>query len=420
MQVKVHGKAEKGAEVTLPSSKSLSHRALITAALAEGTSRIRSMTESKDTEATMRALSAAGVTFEKEGADILVHGTGGRILYHGDVIDCGESGSTLRFLIPVFSTREGHFVFTGHGKLMERPQTVYEKIFSEQSLQFEKDGQCLITEGPLKAGKYVIDGSISSQFISGLLFALCMLEKDSEIEILPPYESASYVGLTIDALARAGMHVEENGLHYVVHGGGKYQPADCTVEGDDSQSAFFAELAMVSGTDVIVHNLNHASRQGDRVIRKIIADMGGIVQEVHDGYCFRAGDLKGTTIDLGDCPDLGPALFALATQAEGTTVFTNTRRLRIKESDRVGCMEEELRKLGCEITSDENSVTIKGRTKIKGNVTVDGHNDHRIVMSLACLASCAEGPVTITDAQAVTKSYPDFFRDLKNTGVIVE
>lgn len=420
MQKRVSGKAVKGARVVLPSSKSLSHRALITAALAEGTSRIRSLTESKDTEATMRALRAAGAEFEKDGNDILVHGIGGKIHYTGEVIDCGESGSTLRFLIPVFASCEGEFTFTGHGKLMDRPQTVYEQIFAEQGLRFEREGQLLHVQGPLKAGVYTIDGSISSQFISGLLFALAMLEEDSTLDILPPYESASYVGLTVDALERAGIQVEEDGLQYRIAGGSSYRAIDCTVEGDDSQSAFFAELAMVSGTDVTVDNLNHASRQGDRIVREFIARMGGLVEETAEGYRFTAGALKGTEIDLGDCPDLGPALFALAAQCEGKTVFTNTRRLRIKESDRVGCMEEELRKLGCVIESDENSVTITGRTQVKGNVTVDGHNDHRIVMSLACLAACADGPVTIEGAEAVTKSYPDFFRDLEATGVIVE
>ncbi len=419
MQKTVHGKALPHAEVTLPSSKSLSHRALITAALAEGTSRIRSLTESKDTQATVRALQAAGAVFDRDGDDIIVHGIGGRITSDGGVVDCGESGSTLRFLIPIFATAEGIFRFTGHGKLMERPQTVYEELFKERSLQFAKEGEVLQVEGALCSGTYRVNGNISSQFISGLLFALPMLEGDSTIEIVPPYESASYVGLTVDALKRAGIAVEEDGLTYRIPGGQKYQPIDCTVEGDDSQSAFFAELAMVSGTSVTVHNLNHHSRQGDRVIRDMIAKMGGIVAETEDGYCFSADTLHGTELDLGDCPDLGPALFALATQAEGTTVFANTRRLRIKESDRVGCMEEELHRLGCDMTSDENSVTISGRTKIKGGVTVYGHNDHRIVMALACLAAAAEEPVTIEEAQAITKSYPGFFEDLAATGVII-
>ena len=196
-------------------------------------------------------------------------------------------------------------------------------------------------------------------------------------------------------------------------------PIDCTVEGDDSQMAFFAELALIQNVSMDVLNLRHDSKQGDHVIVDIVRNIGGTVAEIDDGYRISGGYLRGTTIDLADCPDLGPALFAIATQCEGTTTFIHADRLRMKESDRIACMEEELHKLGCQMTSDRGTVTVQGKTAIHGKVTLDGHNDHRIVMALAVLASCSDGAVEILGSEAVNKSYPNFFEDLERTGIVV-
>lgn len=407
------------AEIVLPSSKSLSHRALICAALADGMSVIHSLSESEDIQATISLLQHAGACFEQKGKDLIVHGIS-KMNYDGSLLDCGESGSTLRFLIPLFSLLDQPAVFSGHGRLMARPQNVYADLYREQGIVFEQKSDRIMVRGPLSSGTYQIRGDVSSQFISGLLFALPLLADDSDLEILPLFESASYVGLTIQALQRSGIRIDQTDLHFHIPGKQKYQPIDCTVEGDDSQLAFFAEAALIQHVPLDLLNLDHASKQGDHVIIRIAESMGGTVKEIPGGYRI-SGQIGRTAgkIDLADCPDLGPALFAMASQCHGRTVFMHCARLRMKESDRIACMEEEMKKLGCDISSDADTVTVLGQTKVTGSCTVQGHQDHRIVMALAVLASIADGPVTIEGAEAVRKSYPDFFADLAETGVII-
>lgn len=409
-------KIQENARVTLPSSKSLSHRALIVAALASGDSFIQGITESKDTKATMSVLQHLGVRFERKEDGIFVHGCGGNLKYDGEVLDCNESGSTLRFMIPIAALLSEEVKFTGHGRLMERPQSVYETLFQEKGIRFEKQDSMLLVQGPLCGGKYCVRGDVSSQFISGLLFALPLCKEDSCIEILPPFESASYVRLTMDALERANIHCSMRHQQLHIAGKQKYACADTVVEGDDSQMAFFAELALIQKRTVDVCNVNHVSHQGDHVIIDFVKQMGGHVEEIEKGYRFSAESIHGTEISLADCPDLGPALFALATQCEGTTIFTHCQRLRIKESDRIAAMEQELRKLGCDIHSDGGTVIVHGGTKLKSGAILDGHNDHRIVMCLSMLATLTED-VTIEGCEAVEKSYPGFFDDLKQMGV---
>ena len=239
------------------------------------------------------------------------------------------------------------------------------------------------------------------------------------IEVKPPYESASYVGLTMDALNRSKIQVEQEGLSYHIKGQQVYQPIDCTVEGDDSQMAFFAMEALIHHVPLDVLNIRHDSRQGDHVIVDLVKRMGGQAEEIENGYRFDGTSLHACVIDLADCPDLGPALFALASQCEGETTFINAGRLRVKESDRIACMEAEMKKLGCVISSKDSIVTVQGKTAVHGGAVLNGHNDHRIVMALSVLASIADQPVTIEGSEAVNKSYPDFFLDLQKTGVNV-
>lgn len=413
-----HSNVKEGAFISLPSSKSLSHRALITAALATGVSKIDGVAISKDIEATMRAMSALGASFTVNGNTITVKGAGSLLKSDG-VVDCGESGSTLRFLIPLFALLEKETVFTGHGKLMERPQSVYEELFEKQGLQFEKDGSFLKVKGPLHGGYFSLPGDVSSQFFSGLLFALPLCKEDSVIEILAPFESSSYVNLTIEALRKAGVQatLKDDILH--IPGNQTYHSFETTVEGDDSQMAFYAEMALIHQAEVEVGNVSHDSMQGDHIIIDFACQSGAKVIETEKGYLFAGGHGKAITADLSNCPDLGPALFALATQLEGTSVFTGCGRLRIKESDRIACMEEELRKLGCDISSKGDQVTVKGKTELNRNVILHGHNDHRIVMALAVLASISDGCI-IEDGQAVSKSYPHFFDDFRACGMECE
>lgn len=404
------------ASVTLPSSKSLSHRALITAALAKGTSYIHGISSSKDIQATISVLEHLGVKFEQKENSIIVHGCGGQFKYDKDILDCNESGSTLRFMIPLAALCDEMITFTGHGRLMERPQSVYESLFEEKKILFEKQDSLLKIHGPLQGGEFTVNGDVSSQFITGLLFALPLCNQDSVIHILPPFESASYITLTIDALNKAGIEIKKEGLDIFVPGNQTYQEFDCVVEGDDSQMAFFCELALTQKKDVRILNLNHDSHQGDHVILDFVKQIGGQVKEIENGYQIISHPLKSTTISLADCPDLGPALFALATQCEGTTVFEHCERLRIKESDRIAAMEEELRKLGCDIHSEGGTVIVNGPTTLNSNVILQGHNDHRIVMALSVLGLLSDD-VVIQGCEAIQKSYPQFFEDLRSMGV---
>lgn len=418
MKITVSKGNPKDTEICIPASKSLTHRALITAALAEGTSRLIEPVGNADTEATLRCISSLGAEWERAGKDLIIHGTGGRIGGGDTLLDCGESGSTLRFMIPLFAMSSGEVRFCGHGRLMERPQTVYEDIFRSQGLKFERQNGILKVQGPLKAGTYRIRGDISSQFISGMLFALPLAEGDSVIEIEPPYESGSYVDLTLSALADAGIEIAEGDLKYMIRGSQVYHPVQSRIEGDASQAAFFIALSMLRQVPLNIVNLNHHSRQGDAVMLKLAEAFGAEVREIPGGYRIIPHRMKAVHADLSDCPDLGPVLFAAAARAEGTSCFTGCGRLRIKESDRIAAMEEELAKTGCRMYSDGGTVYVEGTEPHEA--TVCSHNDHRIVMAMSVLAASMDEAVTIEGCEAVAKSYPDFFRDLAETGAKTE
>ncbi|MBR4456766.1 MAG: 3-phosphoshikimate 1-carboxyvinyltransferase [Solobacterium sp.] len=408
--------------VRIPGSKSISHRALIAASLAQEPSVIRGLVNNADTMATVNCLKQFGARFEPmEDGALKVHGFPGKFLYDGSIVDCGESGSTLRFLIPLFSMGKQEVVFTGHGRLMSRPQTVYEDLFRKRGLKFEQKGELLYVKGPLSPGDYAVKGNVSSQFISGLLFALPLVNGDTSIVVKEPYESRSYVGLTIDMLEEAGILIREEKNILYVPGGQRAHGLNTSVAGDDSQAAFFAVLAMCAGTAVPVSNLRHASRQGDHVMISLFEQAGGRSVETADGYRFEPGEARAFEADLADCPDLGPALFALASICPGTSVFHHCARLRIKESDRVACMKQELEALGVSVRiRDEDTVEIDGCSTLKGGVTLHGHNDHRIVMALSVLAAACQEPLTIEGAEAVRKSYPGFFEDLRKAGAEVQ
>ena len=417
MKVTIHG-GSRAAVIALPASKSLSHRALICAALSEGTAVIHHAAENKDTEATMRVMSHLGASFERKEDDVIVHGS--RTLpYDGSVLDCGESGSTLRFLIPLFSLGSDTVTFTGHGRLMERPQSVYEALYHENGLLFVKEGQYLKVRGPLTGGTYTVDGSVSSQFISGLLFALPEVKQDSRITVKEPYESRSYVGLTLDLLRKSGIIINEEGNTYFIPGRQSYALKEASIAGDDSQMAFFAAKGLSGREPVEVIHVDHDSKQGDHIILAYIRKMGGRYEETEQGYRFYPSKLHGCEMDLGDCPDLGPMLFALAATAEGTSHFVHAGRLRVKESDRIACMEEELKKLGCHMKSEQEEVWIEGTETLQDDMTLHGHNDHRIVMSLSILSALLHN-TCIEGAEAVDKSYPAFFKDLETCGCEVE
>ena len=335
-------------------------------------------------------------------------------------VDCCESGSTLRFLIPLAALTGRPVAFTGRGRLMQRPQSVYQELFASQGLRFGQEGDTLTVAGPLRPGCFSLAGDVSSQFISGLLFALPLLDGDSRLCLKPPVESRSYIEMTRAAQSRFGVAsawLDEYTL--AVPGGQAYRPRDMAIEGDWSQAAFPAALGVLAG-DVTVTGLEPGTLQGDAVILDILRRCGGRAEAVPGGVRFQKSALHGTKIDLADCPDLGPILMALGLLCEGETVITNAGRLRLKESDRIAAMEQELRKLGGRIESDGGTVTVRRSALHAPAGPLWGHNDHRVVMSLTVLAAAAGLPVQIDGAEAVAKSWPGFFAAVRQLGVEVQ
>ena len=402
-----------------PPSKSMAHRAVLCAALADGESRLTGLAHSQDIDATLAAAAALGAQVEAGESWARIAGAA-PLQAPAAPVDCCESGSTLRFLIPLAALTGRPVAFTGRGRLMQRPQSVYQELFASQGLRFEQEGDTLTVAGPLRPGCFSLAGDVSSQFISGLLFALPLLDGDSRLCLKPPVESRSYIEMTRAAQSRFGVSsawLDEYTL--AVPGGQAYRPRDMAIEGDWSQAAFPAALGVLAG-DVTVTGLEPGTLQGDAVILDILRRCGGRAEAVPGGVRFQKSALHGTKIDLADCPDLGPILMALGLLCEGETVITNAGRLRLKESDRIAAMEQELRKLGGQIESDGGTVTIRRSALHAPAGPLWGHNDHRVVMSLTVLAAAAGLPVQIDGAEAVAKSWPGFFAAVRQLGVEVQ
>ena len=382
--------------LTAPPSKSMAHRAVLCAALAEGTSRLTHLAHSQDIDATLGAAAAFGAAVRMEDGGAAITGVGIPRPASGPV-DCCESGSTLRFLIPLAALSGAPVTFTGRGRLMQRPQSVYQELFARQGLRFEQAGDSLTVAGPLDSGELELAGDVSSQFVSGLLFALPLLEGDSTLRLRPPVESRSYIQMTRAAQAAR----------------------DAAIEGDWSQAAFPAVLGALAG-DVTVTGLDPDTLQGDAVILQILRRCGAEIHPAADGIRFVKSPLHGVEIDLADCPDLGPVLMAMGLLCRGKTVIRNAGRLRLKESDRIAAMEQELRKLGGNIESEGGTITIRESVLHPPAEPLCGHNDHRVVMSLTVLAAAAGLPAVIEGAEAVRKSWPDFFAGMRQLGLEVE
>lgn len=405
--------------VQIPPSKSMSHRAIICAALASGTSTISNIAYSDDIIATIGAMRCIGADINENGDTLTITGVNSVINPTTTTIDAHESGSTLRFIIPILSLSGKRITFTGRNRLLYRPQNVYKDIFDKQGLYFSQTTNELVIEGALQPQEYTIDGSISSQFISGLLFTLPLLPSDSTIHIIPPFESESYVTLTIDLLSKFGIQIGRiDALTYAIKGNQKYQASNYRVEGDYSQLAFHAVLGALNN-DLELRGISHNSKQGDRVIINILREAGVSIEDTIDGYIVHHSPIMSITADLADCPDLGPILCVLGCYAD-TFQLSNCQRLRIKESDRIAAMGNALRPVGSIITSDESNIFIKNNQPYHGNVTVDGAKDHRIVMSMSVMATLLDSPLTITNAEAINKSYPSFFDDLTKLGIEVQ
>lgn len=387
--------------VEAPPSKSIAHRYLIAAALAEGTSRIEGISSSEDISATIDCLRELGAHIEVRGATATVTGIDPRTATPEGRLNCRESGSTLRFLLPLGWISPATVIFEGKGRLPERPLSVYDEIAEREGLGLLRSQNTVSTSGRLAGGDYTVPGDISSQFITGLLFALPFTGRDSVIRLLPPVESRSYLDLTLAALARFGSSahfIDE--LTIAVPAEGRLRATDCRVEGDASNAAFFEALATL-GHSVTVTGLSPDSIQGDRVFREHLA-------------ALKAGC---PTISLADCPDLGPVLMAVAAALHGAH-FTDTRRLAIKESDRGAAMAEELQKIGIRTTLGDNEITVHPGALCSPKEPLSGHNDHRIVMACATLLTLVGG--SITGAEAVKKSLPEYFELLGALGAEIK
>lgn len=401
--------------VCVPTSKSVCHRAVICAGLAEGTSTLRGILVSDDLVATIQAMEALGAVIRQEEDKLIVTGTDcSKPLHHN--IDCNESGSTLRFLIPLGLNGQA-MTFTGRGRLVERPLHDYFNILEEQEIPYETtDGHLPLTvTGTLKPGKFKLRGDVSSQFVSGLLFALPRLPGDSTVLITTELESKGYIDLTLAMLTRFGITVINNNYReFIIPGNQKYQSTDYQAEGDYSQVAFWLTAGTI-GAPIRCLGLNHDSLQGDRAIIPIIQKMGGHLQLEGDSLHAYPAQTKGIVIDASQCPDLVPVLTVLAAVSEGVTHIVKAGRLRIKESDRLHAMAQELNKLGADVEEHEDSLTIRGHAHLTGG-TVDSWQDHRIAMALGIASIKCRTPLTIKGSECVSKSYPDFWSDLQMLG----
>ena len=413
MNVTIHPGLLSGA-VRVPASKSYAHRALIASALADGLTTVHIDALNDDIEATLECLMALGALpdyFERKGLLIIrpiggapglsrpLEGLSGKAVSHVDYaqtleLDCGESGSTLRFLLPVACALGAKARFVGHGRLPERPNVALTDVLRQHGAVIDSDNLPMNVTGSLTPGIYALPGNISSQYITGLLFALPLLIGDSEIRLTTPLQSASYVDMTLEVLRDFGITVIPTDTGWDIPGNQAYlSPEDMYVEGDWSAAAFWL-AASAMGSDIDVEGLSRRTTQGDKAVEDLL------------GQPF---------IDAKNVPDLVPALAAAAAVLPQRTVITGAERLRIKESDRLQAVSDMISALGGQVEITPDGLIIDGGRPLRGG-TVDGVNDHRIVMAAAILATRAEGEVTILGAEAVSKSYPDFFEHFKMLG----
>ena len=400
--------------VDVPPSKSMSHRALICASLSKGKSIIKNVLLSDDIKATMSALEQLGAKFEVNSSTITVTGVK-KLKYSDNDVDCNESGSTIRFLIPLFSLANKKVTFTGKEGLLNRPFEVYEKVFIESGNEFKKSNNKIVVNGSVKAKEYLIESNVSSQFFSGLMFALPLLKEDSTILYTGILESKSYIDLTIEMLEKFGIDIQKIKNGYFIPGNQRYVATDYKIEGDYSQSAFHL-VAGILGGHLKTNNLSQESNQGDKQIIEIIKGMKGKVIYTENGFITEKSETFGTTVDISDCPDLAPIVALLGSLSQGITTITNISRLRLKESDRVESTVNTLTRLGADITVDNSKIVIHGKKLLKGGVTLDSYNDHRIAMMISIAALRCEQEITLLRPLAVNKSYPHFFEDYEKIG----
>lgn len=392
--------------VRIPASKSVVHRLLICAALAEGISVIKNVDFSQDIYATISVLEQFGAMIQVDGTEITVQGIAGKSTVTKAIADCCESGSTLRFLIPIAAALGIETEFRGKGRLPQRPITAYLRELSKKEIAFQYNNTMPFTiSGSLQAGKYELEGNVSSQYVTGLLLALPLLKEDSEIHMLSKLESKPYVDITCDCLKKFGVTVSETEYGYFIPGGQKLHACSICAEGDYSQAAFF-RTANVLGNYVTLENLSPDSVQGDKKIMEL-------AQQMEED--LRTGNPAGFDVDATDIPDLVPILAVMATFGTKPSKIYGAHRLVIKESDRLTATADLLNTLGGTVKVNSDGLEIYPVTQLKGG-TIDSYNDHRIAMCAAIASTrCAE-PVTIKNANCIKKSYPEFYHDFEKLG----
>lgn len=404
MDIKIEPSLLRGS-ISAPSSKSMSHRMIICAALASGKSVIKNVSVSRDIEATIECLRAFGAKINVSGDTVEVDGVSETI--NSATADCCESGSTLRFLIPVAASLGIRTEFIGSGKLPQRPITPYLRELTAHGISFDyRNTMPFMISGKLSGGVFSLEGDISSQFITGLLLSLPLCRENSEIKLLSQLQSKPYADMTVECMRNFGVTAEETNSGYIIEGNQRYSAYSGNVEGDYSQAAFFF-VANALGSDVNIGNLSVESCQGDKKILEIIEQM------CYNEKCGRTNGYF--CIDVSDIPDLVPILAVLGCFGEKTSYITNAARLKIKESDRLAAISSALNSIGGKITALDDGLVIEPITEFTGG-TVDSCNDHRIAMAAAIASTKSSSPVIIKGAEAVNKSYPDFFNVFNKLG----
>ncbi len=404
--------AKLSGEVLVPPSKSYGHRALICTALAGGGD-IHNFAMSRDMEATLNLVKALGLDYSIDGKSISIFGD--MAIPQIAAIDCIESGSTLRFVIPILAALGAQCEFIGEGRLPQRPIGIFQELFKDKGIACKGDGLPFYINGKLKSGDFYIPGNISSQFISGLMFALPLLDGDSRIILTTELESKPYVDMTITVLKEYSISVEETDQGYFIKGGQKYKKADYTVEGDWSQAAFFLTMGAFSQKGIKLCGLNMNSVQGDKKALEIYKKIGAVVSEKDKGLYISKGQLKALSFNGKDIPDAIPAIAMCLALAEGRSVIHGAERLRLKESDRIKAVVNAINAMGGKAQESEDGLIIDGVSQFTGG-NVEGCNDHRILMSVAAAAEKLTGPLYASDPYSVNKSYPDFYKDYVNLG----
>lgn len=406
--------------VAAPASKSEAHRRMICAGLSSGEVILDGYMDSADMAATQRCLAALGTEMTRSGDRLTLRGR----MRRPDLmplLDCGESGSTLRFFVPLAMTLAGGGVFRMHGRLGSRPMDVYRDLFVPHGAQWHMstgaDGAAeLIVSGRLEPGRYELPGNVSSQFVSGLLFALPLLQGDSVLTVLPLVESAGYIRMTLQALTDSGIRLEETApFQWRIPGCQRYQAPSGRLHGDYTQAGALL-CAGALGHDITVTGLSPDSIQGDRAVLEHLRTLGANIEETDAGISVRGGELRGATLDMHDCPDIAPALALVCQLAKGESRLIRCGRLRLKECDRLATTVGILRQLGGNARVEGDDIVLNGVEHLRGQVTVDTCADHRMVMLASIGASVADGPVVVRDVEALNKSWPEYLNVYRSLG----